>query len=223
MTVSLNLRLDLGNVFGGQRTGAVVVTPDRLLTFSQAPISGPQQSVLVPGGSGALAPRYIFRINPSKLAVSHEKLDRFPLTKAGYEIQAWGNGLSMFRYSGSAGVFRPEANASFLSSLGSSFDIRQTFAWQRFKEFETFYRTTGSQNLFMYCVDYPHDWEGKLGDFSMERDAERPFTISYSFKFTGLPKLYPTTTVNIAVPGQSADAAQAALASQSAALVNSRR
>ncbi len=218
MTVSFNLRLDAGNLFGGPRTGAVVVTPDRLLTFSQAPISGPPASgqLLANASLGPTeqAARYSFRINPSKLQTNHEKLDRFPLTKAGYEIQSWGNGLSTFRYQGTSGVLRPDADAGFLSSLGPSFDIRQTFAWQRFKEFETFYLTHKGTAVFMYWIDYPHDWEGRLGEFSFERDAEKPFIINYSFKFTALPKAYPTTTVSIGIPPGNVTSTQAALAGQ---------
>jgi hypothetical protein len=217
--VSISIDINLGLRSG--QSGAVVVTPDRLLTFSAMAIAGPASGQLLPAGS--LAPpqllplqstRYVFRINPDELQVSHEKIQKWPLTKAGFGRQYYGNSLTTFAYSGTSGVFRPDYPSVLLPDP-ARFDIRTTRAWQKFKELEAFYLRSGETNLFMFCVDYPHDWEGMFENFTFKRSGkDRPFEITYSFTFKGLPLLYaPTTAVTSTNAGNDA-AAQAALASQ---------
>lgn len=223
MSVSLAL-LGVGT---GTNRGPVVVTPDRLLTFSSSltgAVSTSSSGAIGVGGAvgstspGLAAPRYRFRINPDRLNIKHEKIERYVLTKFGYERQYWGNGLSTFSYSGTSGVFRPNVTAAqFSLAFPNGFDIRQTEAYLRFKEFESFYRNTGSQNIFMYYPEYSHEWEGSLSAFSFERSATKPFHLDYQFTFTGLPFFYPDVTVNTGVDPTSNPAIQAQLASTSPA------
>lgn len=231
MTISFDI--GFGRPAGGY--GAVVVTPDRLLTFSESRITaaGPLSLPVLPGGQGPLAGagagalpigqgarRYTFRINPNKLSVTHEKQERYQQTKWGWERQYWGNALSTFRYSGTSGVFRQDAGAGPVFSFGAapSFDIRTSLAWQKFKEFEDFYRRTGSTNIFMYFIDYPHEWEGSLSEFSFERSATSPFALDYSFRFTGLPIDYAPASASQDLPTGLVSSNQAMAASQSPSL-----
>lgn len=211
---------NFGNPNSGSR-GAVVVAPERLLTFSASLVNSATLALpgAVPGQGSAVSidnkpnSRYRFRINPERLSIRHEKTEKYVLTKAGYERQYWGNGLSTFQYSGSSGVFRPDITAmQYAAQYPTGFDIRQTNAWLRFKEFESFYRNNGQQNIFMYYQEYGHEWEGSLSGFSFDRAAGKPFYIDYQFTFTGLPIDYPVTTLDGAVAPADAPATQQRLA-----------
>lgn len=209
--------------------GPVNVTPDRLISFSAEDLATSNANtanagVLPPETTPAelaratgttAAPRFRFRINPDRLSIRHDKNEKYVLTKAGYERQYWGNGLTVFQYSGNSGVFRPETTVQdFLSRFpNGSFDIRLTTAWLRFREFEDFYRKTGSTNIFMYYDAYEHEWEGSLGQFNFERTANMPFHITYSFTFTGLPIDYPETSLDEGIPGGDVKSTQSKLAS----------
>jgi hypothetical protein len=178
--------------------GPASVTPERLLSFSRSPMVGGAVQTAPTNAAGDQT-RYRFRINPDRLTTRHDVNEKYTLTQFGYERQDWGNGLSIFQYSGNTGVFRPDVTAADFASRfpGGGFDIRQTKAWQAFQAFETFYRVRGP-NVFMHYDAYDHEWEGSLSGFSFERSAQNPFHITYSFTFTGLPFDYPSTQITVA-------------------------
>lgn len=145
--------------------------------------------------------RFNFRINPSKLQRSRKKVERFILTKFGYERQYWGNDLHTFNYNGTTGVFKPNITAEeYAVRFGDTagFDIRSTEAWKNFQRFEQFFERNGHRNIYMMYWAYSHEYEGSLDDFRFEHDADRsPYSINYSFKFTGLPLLYTEVEYDI--------------------------
>lgn len=209
------------SIGSGQRTsgGPVNVTPDRLISFSTVAgaASAPSTGAVVKAdqNAGNVPTRYRFRINPDRLSTRHDKNEKYVFTQAGYERQSWGNGLTVFQYSGNSGVFRPETTVQeFLSRFpNGSFDIRLTNTWLRFQEFEDFYRRTGSTNIFMYYDMYEHEWEGSLSQFNFERTANMPFHITYSFTFTALPLDYPKTSLDEGLPEGDVKSTQSKLAS----------
>jgi hypothetical protein len=209
------------SAFGGSSGsgGPVLVSPDRLISFSTVPGTASAPNATAPVASKAPA-RFRFRINPDRLSIKNDKLERYVLTKAGYERQSWGNGLTVFSYGGSSGVFRPDVTVQeFLQRFpGGGFDIRKTTAWLRFKEFENFYQRTGSTNVFMYFPDYDHEWEGSLSGFTFERAAMKPFQIDYQFTFTGLPIDYPITSLDVGVSSADAKAVEKRQASSTGGL-----
>jgi len=199
MTISIG---SIGSVV--QSGGPVIVAPERLLSFSKIQLAGLPSSANV---------RYRFRINPERLSIRHDVIEKYVLSKAGYERQDWGNGLSTFQYVGTTGVFKPDVSASVYAELfPNGIDIRQTNAYRRFKEFEQFYRTNRQQNVFMYYQEYDHEWEGSLSGFSFDKSAGKPFHLDYQFTFTGMPIDYPSTQAVISVTSQNSAAVQQRLA-----------
>lgn len=128
---------------------------------------------------------FTFRINPARLKISRPKIEKYHLTKNGFERQFWHNDLIRFDYEGSSGVFRPH------TLVNSRFDITTTFAWQKFRQFERFYNNCDDRVVQMTYWGYPHPYEGSLNDFSFSYDPEKnPNMITYSFKYTALPLWY---------------------------------
>lgn len=130
---------------------------------------------------------FTFVVNPAMLKVSRKKLGQWTLTKFGYERQNWGNDLIMFEYSGCTGVFRPESG----NYPTAGFDITQTAAWIKFKEFEKFYfeQSNDSELVRMQFWGYGGAvFQGTLDEFSFTYDPmKEPFVIRYQFKYTCVP------------------------------------
>lgn len=145
---------------------------------------------------------YTFRLNPHQLRVSRPKLENWKLTKGGFERQYWRNDLVRFVYTGLSGVFRPDEVAiinergliatdvridPILRSPGE-YDIRETFAWRKFEQFEQFYNDHGEDFIRMNYWGQPRAWTGSLNGFEYDVDAKNPRLIRYSFTFTGNPR-----------------------------------
>jgi hypothetical protein len=128
---------------------------------------------------------YVFTINPSKLGISRKKVERWTLTKFGFERQFWMNDLCVYQYQGSTGTFRPDEK-QIIDNY--TFDITKTKAWQDFTNFENFYLSRCDERS-VQMKDLGRDFTlvGSLDDFSYDKDANDPFRIQYKFKFTGIP------------------------------------
>lgn len=129
---------------------------------------------------------FAFSLNPTKLQVSRKKLEKYILTKFGYERQYWQNDLYAMAYSGTTLPFRPESTSR--RDDGRPFDITQTPAWLKFDEMDRFYRETADEReVKLSYWGMKEQLVGSLNDFSFGHDANDPFRIMYSFKFTGIP------------------------------------
>lgn len=131
---------------------------------------------------------FSFTINPSQLQISLKKLGVWKLTKFGYERQNWGNDLALFAYTGVSGVFRPNTGQSQRGV--PTFDIRQTDAYQKLRQFEDFFLDSGNGKniVHMDYWGYSFVFEGSLDEFQMTHNVEKdPYAIRYNFKFTGVP------------------------------------
>lgn len=129
---------------------------------------------------------FAFNLNPTKLQVSRKKLEKYILTKFGFERQYWQNDLYTFSYSGTTLPFRPEGDSR--RDDGRPFDISQTPAWLKFEEFDKFYRdVVDEREVKLSYWGMKEQLVGSLNDFSFGHDANDPFRILYSFKFTGIP------------------------------------
>lgn len=165
--------------------GRPTIHTENLISFTEFdPVTG-----LVRSGP------FKFRINPDQLTVTKKKLEKYILTKIGYERQAWGNDLFMFQYSGSTGVFRPEETGQ---AAVVPFDLTETKAWQKLKEFERFFERQGQGRVRMRLWAEPFEYVGSLPAFSFRQDAHNPFHIRYDFTFTGVPRdVVPVEIFNI--------------------------
>lgn len=138
---------------------------------------------------------FTFRINPGRLKISRPKIEKYLLTKNGFERNFWHNDLIRFEYEGSSGVFRPEDRTWGFQR----FDITTTLAWQKFRQFEKFYQLCDDRNVQMTYWGYPHAYDGSLNDFTFNYDPEKnPNMITYNFKYTALPLKYTDVTVAFA-------------------------
>lgn len=130
---------------------------------------------------------FTFAVNPANLKVTRKKLGQYILTKFGYERQNWGNDLVGFEYSGATGVFRPESG----NYPTAGFDITQTAAWLKFKEFEKFFFESANESELVRMQFWGYGgavFQGVIDDFSYTYDPmKEPFVIRYSFKYTTLP------------------------------------
>lgn len=155
--------------------GRPAIHTENLITFTEFdPVTG-----LVRSGP------FKFRINPDQLSVTKKKLEKYILTKIGYERQSWGNDLFQFQYSGSSGVFRPEETNA---ADAVPFDITTTRAWLKLKEFERFFERQGPGVVRMRLWAEPFEYVGSMPDFNFRQDAHNPFQIRYNFTFTGIPR-----------------------------------
>lgn len=152
--------------------------------------------------------QYRFRLNPDKLSVTKGKIQKWILTKAGFERQFWGNDLYSYSYSGTSGAFRPDeilssygpgaptangvaSNPKFDASQNldpSQYNITNTYAWKKFTEFERFYTRSDERPVFMSFWGESTALIGAFDHFEKHLQAEpHPRIIHYSFKFTALP------------------------------------
>jgi len=173
--------------------------------FSRWPTSNLMtfKRVQVPGGPPLKGDEnFIFRLNPTTLKVTRPKLENWTLTKGGFERQFWRNDLVRFAYTGTSGAFRPDEIAfineqgllatdvrlnSITSISSAEYDIRETFAWKKFEQFETFYRDHDEDFIQMNYWGQPRTWVGSLNGFEFDEDANNPRQIKYIFTFTGIP------------------------------------
>lgn len=154
--------------------GRPSIHTENLITFTEMdPITG-----LVRSGP------FKFRINPDQLNVVKKKLEKYILTKIGYERQSWGNDLFQFQYSGTTGVFRPDET----TTATVPFDITATKAWQKLKEFERFFERQGEGRVRMRLWAEPFEYVGSVPEFNFRMDANNPFHIRYNFTFVGVPR-----------------------------------
>jgi len=142
--------------------------------------------------TGEDARQFQFRINPDNLRVTKRKLEKYVLTKLGYERQTWGNDLFTYSYEGSSGVFRRDE----VVIPSFRFDITTTAAWQKFKEFERFFEDQGEGSLRMRTwTEEFFEYIGSMPDFSFSVEANNPFRIRYNFTFIGIPLVYVPTEI----------------------------
>lgn len=149
------------------------IREENLITFAELdPVTGDE-----------LLPIFKFRINPKQLSVQKRKLEKYVFTKIGFERQGWGNDLFQYSYNGSTGVFRRD-EAVLPSQF---FDITRTLAWQKFREFNTFWEGQREGVVKMQAwMEDRRELVGSLPDFSYVIDADNhPFHIVYQFTFVG--------------------------------------
>jgi hypothetical protein len=137
---------------------------------------------------------YFFRffINPSSLNFSIKKIAKSVLTKKGWEILHFPgtpNEMLPMKFSGTTGsIVPPEA----LWNQGIR-DTRLSMNYQRFQQLQNL--ALSSENDLKLYYDGKL-YEGAFSDFNFSEDAEKPFSIQYSFTFTA----YPDRTKNLATP-----------------------
>lgn len=156
-------------------------TPQRLMQFNRVS--------LVPGVVLKGPIQYIFRLNPMKLHKTRQKLEHWSFTTAGFERMDWGQGMLVYSYSGSSGVFRLDepASATVPPDDIRDLDIRNTYAWSKFVEFEKYFILIKEESIRMTWWGDPYDQFGSIGEFSFDVDADHPWMIAYSFKFSAIP------------------------------------
>ena len=120
---------------------------------------------------------YQFRINPHQVTVNKSKLTSSVLTEAGYERSYHGNALTTLNFKGSTGyIWLPQSIWE-----GVTRDIRLSPVWQKFLKLELFLeRLDGDIMMINHRGDL---YRGAVTNFSYTEDANRPWTIEYSFTF----------------------------------------
>jgi len=131
---------------------------------------------------------FAFKVNPAKVQISKSKLNSTVLTGAGWKTNYWGRGNAMvdFAYSG---AFVNLVPLPIFAKLGIR-DPRLSRNWINLALFQRFYEGANSDLIMVYDEEA---WLGVLNDFKYTIDADNPWAIQYSFRFSA----YPDSNVNL--------------------------
>jgi len=143
-------------------------------------------------GAGAIGPidiasllpnffAFVFRINPTKHERTQTRSKSTVLTKGGYLTQYWASGMKQMTFTGSSGSLLPPGQD--VNTEG--FNIRQTAQYANFLNLRRFYEEANQDVAIFFLGRF---MVGVMSEFIFTEDAEKPYEITYNFKFDAYPE-----------------------------------
>jgi hypothetical protein len=131
-----------------------------------------------------------FYVNPERITPTHGKLITETRTRAGWDIQHWGEKLTEIRVEGKTGGLNKVVKEPGTVTNVATLDITQSIAWKRLSQLKVLYDADhqevlgGGKLLKLGFNYYDKFYIGYFTEFTgPTADAEKPYLMTYSFTF----------------------------------------